>query len=253
MTDDLYPASTLPTGLRAMADSHQPPVMDVEHVLHEGRRSLVRRRMAALGGGTAVLAVSALLVGTLAGAGSGVQGGAASAAAATFTVDPHDPVTTHWQFAYVPPGMIAYGGSDPTESQVSTILESTTGRFQLELLPLEAPFLIDGNPRGDGATEKIPVKVPGTTNAYWAGYEKGRITHTNGEGGQMASLDLHLKSGQWIDLIANNIEARADCNHPPLDRRRVVADQAGTTMVATLARFCHGGLASTGGTAESGA
>jgi hypothetical protein len=210
MTDDLYPAATLPAALRTLADSDQPPVMDVGRVLHRGRRSLVRRRMAALGGGTAVLAASALLVGTLAGTGSGVQGGADSAAAAAFTVDPHDPVTTHWQFAYVPPGMIAYGGYDPTDSQVSTILESTTGRFQLELLPLEAPFVIDGNPRGGGATEKVPVKVPGTTTAYWEGFKKERITSTNGEGGQMASLDLRLKSGQWIDLIANNIEARAD-------------------------------------------
>ena len=210
MTDDLYPASTLPTALRAMADSDQPPVMDVEHVLHEGRRSLVRRRMAALGGGTAVLAVSALLVGTLAGAGSGVQGGTASAAAAMFTVDPHDPVLTHYQFTYVPPGMVAYGGYEPDEIQMSTTLTTDSGRFALELLPMQAPIAV-GKAKGDSApTQKVPVKVPGTTTAYWLGYGNDRITVSNGEGGQMAELTLQLKNGKWVDILTNNIQERKD-------------------------------------------
>lgn len=211
MTDDLYPATTLPAALHTMADSEQPPVMDVEHVLHEGRRSLVRRRMAALGGGTAVLAVSALAVGTLAGVGSGVQGGAASAAAsASYTVDPHDPVTTHWQFAYVPSGMVAYGSVDTTDEQMSTMLQSTSGGFLLELVPMQAPILV-GVAKGESApTEKVPVKVPGTTTAYWLGYGKGRITVSNGEGGQMADLALQLKGGQWAEVIANNIQERDD-------------------------------------------
>ena len=205
MTDDLA------TALRTMADSDQPPVMDVERVLHEGRTSLMRRRMAALGGGTAVLAASALAVGALTGMGSGVDGGTDSAAShIAYVVDPHDPVTTHWQFAYVPPGMAVYGGEDPTDQQVSTMLESQNSLFQLELIPMEAPILIDGNPRGAGATEKVSVKVPGTIKAYWQGYGKGRITTSNGEGGQMATLDLQLKGGQWQEIGANNIEARAD-------------------------------------------
>lgn len=210
MTDDLNPTTTLPAALHTMADSGQPPVMDVERVLHDGRRSLVRRRMAALGGGTAVLAVSALLVGTLAGAGSGVQGGADSAAAATFTVDPHDPVVTHWQFAYVPPGMVAYGSVDTTDEQVSTTLVSESDRFALELIPMQAPILV-GEAKGESApTQKVPVKVPGTTTAYWLGYGHDRITLSNGEGGEMATLSFQLKGGQWAEVIANNIQERKD-------------------------------------------
>lgn len=201
MTDDLA------TALRTMADSEQPPVMDVERVLREGRHSLLRRRVAALGGGTAVLAASALAVGALAGMGSGVQSGA-DAAAATFTVDPHDPVTTHWQFAYIPPQMVAYGEYAVTDEQASTMLESTTGRFQLDLIPMAAPILI-GAAHG-GPVEKVPVKVPGTNIAYWLGYGNGRITESNGEGGQMASLAMRLKSGQWVQIDANNLEERPD-------------------------------------------
>lgn len=203
MTDDLALA------LHTMADGEQPPVMDVERVLHEGRRSLVRRRMAALGGGTAVLAVTALAVGTLAGIGSDVQGDTDSAAAsATYVVNPHDPVVTHWQFAYVPPGMVVYGGYEPAEEQMSTVLESASGRFQLDLVPMAAPILI-GAAHG-GPTEKVAVKVPGTTRAYWEGWGNGRITNTNGEGGEMATLDMQLKSGKWVSVIANGIEERAD-------------------------------------------
>ena len=203
MTDDLA------TALRTMADSDQPPVMDVERVLHEGRHTLVRRRVATLGGGTAVLAVTALAVGALAGMGSGVQGGT-EAASATFTVNPHDPVVTHWQFTYIPPGMVAYGAFSPADEQESTVLQSVDSRFQLELIPMEAPILIDGNPRGAGPTDKVPVKVPGTTKAYWEGYGNGRITASNGEGGEMAELQIQLKSGQWHEINANNIEARPD-------------------------------------------
>ncbi|WP_194897656.1 hypothetical protein [Catenulispora pinisilvae] len=203
MTDDLA------TALRTMADSDQPPVMDVERVLHEGRHTLARQRMATLGGGTAVLAVTALAVGALAGMGSGVRGGT-EAASATFTVNPHDPVVTHWQFAYIPPGMVAYGAFNPADEQESTVLQSADPRFQLELIPMEAPILIDGNPRGGGATEKVPVKVPGTAEAYWEGYGNGRITASNGEGGEMAALQIQLKSGEWHEINANNIEARPD-------------------------------------------
>jgi len=210
MTDDLYPPTALPAALHTMADSEQPPVMDVEHVLHQGRRSLLRRRMAALGGGTAVLAVSALLVGTLAGAGSGVQGGPDSAAAATFTVDPHDPVTTHWQFAYVPPGMIALGGYDSTEVQVSTVLVSESDRFALDLLPMRAPLAV-GEAKGESApTQKVPVKVPGATTAYWLGYGSDRIAIGNSRGSEMAELTLQLKSGQWLEILVNHLEERKD-------------------------------------------
>ncbi|MEY9894606.1 hypothetical protein ABIA31_008292 [Catenulispora sp. MAP5-51] len=208
MTDDLA------TALHTMADSDQPPVMDVENVLHEGQRSLFRRRIATLGAGTAVLAASALAVGTLAGMGSGVQSGDGdgtdSAASSTYVVDPHDPVVTHFQFGYVPSGMVAYGGVDPTDVQMSTMLESESGRFQLDLVPMEAPILIDGDPRGDGPVEKVSVKVPGATTAYWLGYGKGRVVQSNGEGGEMATLALRLKSGQWMQIDANNIEDRAD-------------------------------------------
>lgn len=205
MTDDLA------TALRTMAYSDRPPVMDVEHVLHEGRRSLFRRRMATLGGGTAVLAASALAVGTLTGMGSGVSTSTVSAASSTsYVVDPHDPVVTHFQFGYIPSGMVAYGGVDPTDVQLSTMLESESGRFQLDLVPMEAPILIDGDPRGGGPIEKVSVKVPGATTAYWLGYGKGRITTGNGEGGEMASLALRLKSGQWLQVDANDIEERAD-------------------------------------------
>lgn len=211
MTDDLYSTQTLPTALHTMADSGQPPVMDVEHVLHEGRRSLFRRRMATLGGGTAVLAVTALALGTLTGMGSGVRSDTDPAASQTsYAVDPHDPVVTHWQFGYIPSGMVAYGGVDPTDAQMSTVVESESGRFQLDLVPMAAPLLIDGNPRGGGPTEKVSVKVPGATTAYWLGYGKGRITQSNGEGGQMASLALRLKSGQWLQVDANNLEERSD-------------------------------------------
>jgi hypothetical protein len=212
-TADLHLTATLPTALHTMADSDQPPVMDVEHVLHEGRRSLLRRRVAALGGGTAILALSALLVGTLAGAGSGVQGGEAdSAAAATFTVDPHDPVLTHYQFTYIPPGMVAYGGYEPDEIQMSTTLVTENSGFALELLPWWGPVPYKGAKGESAPTEKVSVTVPGTATAYWLGYGKGRITLSNGNrtGGQMAFLALQLKSGKWLELNANNIQERKD-------------------------------------------
>jgi len=203
MTDDLA------TALRTMAESDEPPVMDVERVLHEGRHSLVRRRVATLGGGAAVRAVTALAVGMLAPAGSaGRDGTDSSAAGAAFSVNPNDPVTTHWQFGYVPDGMAAYGGIDTTEEQVSTVLQSENSRFQVELIPVAAPVRL-GVPE-DGPTEKVSVAVPGTTKAYWYGFGNGRIARGNGDEGQMATLEIQLKSGQWINLIANNVEARAD-------------------------------------------
>lgn len=210
MTDDQYPTTTLPAALHTMADSEQPPVMDVERVLHEGRRSLVRRRMAVLGGGTAVLAVSALVAGTLAGAGSEVQGANSAAASTSYVVDPHDPVTTHWQFAYIPSGMVAYGSVDTTDEQVSTVLESESGRFALDLIPMQAPITV-GRAKGESApTQKVPVKVPGTTTAYWLGYGNDRITIGNGAGGETAELALHLKSGQWLEILVNNLDERKD-------------------------------------------
>jgi hypothetical protein len=104
--------------------------------------------------------------------------------------------------------MVVYGGYDPTDEQVSTVLESENSRFQVQLIPLDAPILI-GVAKG-GPTDEVPVKVPGASKAYWGGWGNGRITDTNGEGGQMATLDLQLKGGQWQQIVANNIEARPD-------------------------------------------
>ena len=240
MTDDLA------TALRTMAESEQPPVMDVERVLHRGRHSLMRRRMAALGGGTAVLAATGLAVGVLAPAGGlGHRGRAVSAAPATTTTvrattpttssaagpttpasstasgptaqpGPSDLAVTHWQFGYLPQGMAAYGADNGDSGggkgvNAGTVTAYDSSGFQLTVLGMSAP---GGPGQYTGApTTKVPATVAGASQAFWWGFADGRITIADGIQGSdahYALLDWQLPGGQWLEMIAKNVDSRAD-------------------------------------------
>lgn len=227
MTDDPYPANTLPAALRTMAESGLPPAMDVERVLHEGRHSLMRRRMAALGGGTAVVAATALAVGVLAPAGSaghaGGQAAPAGSSKATPTaalttlpasVNPHDPIQTHWGFGYLPADMVATGGAGTATSTDSTVWAYAPSGFRLQVEPLTKPPVIDPNGKqGKGTpTEKVPADVPGAVQAYWLGYGHGQIV-LQGAGIKadgLATLVWQLRDGQILSITALHTDHRAD-------------------------------------------
>lgn len=235
MTDDLYPMTTLPTALRTMAESDQPPVMDVEHVLHRGRHSLVRRRMAAISGGTAAVAATALAVGVLAPAGSAGHRGGASAEpgssttttpAATVTslppdVNPHDPVVAHYQFGYLPAGMAAYGGGG---GQPAGFLGSGSGTteaydpsgFWLSLSDQAPVADAPGHP-----TQHVPARVPGAVTAFWIGDGSGHVVSKD----HRAVLYWQLPGGQWLTLQAAKVEARADWQEQTLKAAAKVIKQ----------------------------
>jgi hypothetical protein len=215
MTDDLA------TALRTMAESEQPPMMDVQHVLHEGRHSLLRRRMAALGGGTAVLAATGLAVGVLAPAGSaGHRGDSVMSAATTTTthpaavptlppdLNPHDPTATHWGFGYLPAGMAAYGGAGTVTSTDSTVWAYDPSGFRLQVESATAPPKLLSGVKG-GPTEKVPASVPGAVQAFWLGYGDGQIV-TGSRPDDFAVLAWQLPGGQWLQITADHVHARAD-------------------------------------------
>lgn len=216
MTDDLA------TALRTMAESEPPPVMDVERVLGEGKSSLLRRRAAALGGGTAVLAATGLAVGVLVPAGSAghrntsrVVSAATSptrpAAVPTLPADlnPRDPATTHYGFGYLPEGMVAYGGAGTPTSTYSTVWAYDPAGFRLQVSPANAAPEIHPGAKG-GPTEKVPAKVAGAVQAFWMGYGNGQIVTGGSDLPEFAVLAWQMPGGQWFTVTADNVHARAD-------------------------------------------
>jgi len=218
MSDDLT------TALRTMAESDQPPAMDLEHVLHQGRHSLIRRRMAAISGGTAAVAATALAVGVLAPAGSaGHRSSTAAEPASSSTttpaaavtslppdVNPHDPVTIGWKFGYLPSGMGAFGGGAGGlgKNQGGVVAYDSAG-FALSL-DSARQLTVDPHDKNGGPTEKIPATVPGARQAYWAGYGNGQIVNNVGSYGGFAGLTWQLPSGEWLTLTAMGVDHRAD-------------------------------------------
>jgi len=207
MTDDLT------TALRDLAESDPPRPMDVEKVLREGRHGRVRRRMATLGGGTTVLAVTALAVGVLAPAGSaghrGGTGAAGTAAGAVAHRYPpfNDRVLAHWQFGYLPKGMAVDGGSYGWGEGGTTSAYDGSG-FVLTLvadLPDSPPppnAMTDATAR---VMKTTPATVPGAVEAFWLD-SAGRF----GGGGDSAVLSWKLPGGHLMQMTANHIHSRAD-------------------------------------------
>lgn len=169
MTDELA------TALHAMADSAGPHWIDADRAIREGLRARKRRR-AALGGGAAA-AVAAIVAGgvvaniVVAGPGrAGPDGSAPPTVSPSVTAtpsprlspgtvlpaDPADPLTTSWQFGYLPPDMVQSGGTwegtDPDSgmSRASTrdgtfgyVLTDSLARPDLDLSKDE-PTTVDG-------------------------------------------------------------------------------------------------------------
>lgn len=222
MTDDLYPMTPLPTALRIMAESDPPPGMDIERVLRQGKNSLLRRRAAALGGGTAVLAATGLAVGALVPAGSaGHRNSSGVVSAATSPtrpasvptlpaeLNPHDPVATHYGFGYLPEGMVAYGGAGMPASVYSTVWAYDPSGFRLQISPSDKEPEIQPEAKG-GPTEKVPATVAGAVQAFWMGYGNGRIVQSGPGIGDFAMLAWQMPGGQWFSMTADNVHARAD-------------------------------------------
>jgi hypothetical protein len=218
MTDDLA------TALRTMAESELPPAMDVERVLHDGRHSRARRRMAAFGGGTAVVATTALAVGVLAPVGSARHTDAAVRPASSTTVpaavmttlppdvNPHDPLQAHWGFGYVPAGMAVTGGAGSATSDYSTVFAYDRSGLRLQVQAMDKPPVIVPGGKNGIPTEKVPATVPGAAEAYWLGYGHGQIV-ARGEGfyaDGLAELVWRLPGGQWLSVTAVHIDDRAD-------------------------------------------
>jgi hypothetical protein len=228
MTDDLT------TALRDLAESDPPRAMDVEKVLHQGQRSLVRRRMGALGGGTAVLAVTGLAVGTLAPAGgAGHRGSATATSPATSVtseapapttptvmptraaaVNPHDPATTYYQFGYLPDGMHAYGGGNIAAPATGQLDGSVTA-YGSSAFELQIDAGIDYDAVKGSPIEKIPAHVPTAAKAFWVGDGNGAIVKNRPGFGDSAELAWQLPGtdghpGQWLQVIAVNVHARPD-------------------------------------------
>ncbi|WP_194916868.1 hypothetical protein [Catenulispora rubra] len=258
MTDDLT------TALRAMAESGQPPAMDVEHVLHQGRHSLIRRRMAAISGGTAAVAATALAVGVLAPAGSaGHLGGVADPASSSTTtpaaavttlppdLDPHDPVTVGWKFGYLPSGMSAYGGGaggmGKNEGTVSAYDDSG---FALSLQSEREDTVVPGNKNNGVPTEKVPASVPGAREAYWAGYGNGQLVNSAGPAKPFAGLSWQLPSGEWMTLVALNVPARADWKEQTLKAAAHIIRQDHSQPLPFRLANLPAGLTITGGSVD---
>ncbi|NUP53980.1 MAG: hypothetical protein HOW97_42680 [Catenulispora sp.] len=225
MTEDLA------TALRAMADAESPHALDVERIVQEGRSGLLRRRMAALGGGTAALAAAGLVVAVLApagGAGHGAAPGAtaspgvpSSASSAPTTaagavktlpaqVNPRDPDVTHWQFGYLPAGMTAHSGAGAAESLDSTVWAYDPSGFGLRVeTSTNEPQMIPGH--AGVPNEKVPAHVEGAVKAFWLGYGDGVITSPDSQSaGKIAQLAWQLPGGQWLEITATHVGARAD-------------------------------------------
>ena len=254
MTNDLT------TALRTMAESDQPPAMDVEHVLHRGRHSLIRRRMAAISGGTAAVAATALAVGMLAPAGSaGHRGGAADPASSSTTtpaaavttlppgLDPHDPVTVGWKFGYLPSGMHAYGGgAGGMVKNEGTVSANDGSGFALSLHPEREDTVVPGNKDGV-PSEKVPATVSGAREAYWAGYGNGQLINSAGPAKPFADLSWRLPSGEWMTLVAMNVPARADWKEQTLKAAEHIIKQDHSQPLPFRITGLPAGLTVTGG------
>ncbi|MEZ0107769.1 hypothetical protein ABH920_001761 [Catenulispora sp. EB89] len=253
MSDDLT------TALRTMAESDQPPAMDLEHVLHQGRHSLIRRRMAAISGGTAAVAATALAVGVLAPAGSaGHQGGVAEPASSSTTapaavttlppdLDVHGAVTVGWKFGYLPSGMSAYGGgAGGLGKNEGTVSAYDGAGFALSLQSEREDTVAPGNKSGV-PTEKIPATVPGAREAYWAGYGNGQLVDSAGPAKPFASLSWQLPSGEWMTLVAMNVPARADWKEQTLKAAAHIIRQDHSQPLPFRLTDLPAGLTITGG------
>lgn len=231
----------LATAMHRLADSGQPPAMDVERVLREGRQSLVRRRTAALSGGTAVLAVTGLAIAALAPAGS--LGDRRTAPAATTpapattgmgtlapAVDPHDPILTRYQYGYLPEGMRSDGGADDpghrNEYSWSTIADSASSDFELTLSQLPPGTVILPRQAGkSGVIEHVPAVVPGATQAFWLGYGGGNIVSSTPDDGEGAQLVWLLPGGEWLTLTASHLQELPDWKEQMLKAAAAVIRQ----------------------------
>ena len=256
-TGDRYPTS-LPTALRSMADSGQPPAMDVDRILRKGRHSRARRRMAALGGGTAAVAATALAVGVLAPLGSAGHGGKQAGPAAPTTtkpapaaavptlpadVNPHDPIQTHWGFGYLPEGMVAIGGAGSATSTYSTVWAYDRSGLRMQIDALDMPPMIDPGNKNGVATEKVPASVPGAVQAYWLGYGHGQIVSRGPDfyADGVATLVWQLPGGQWLSIAAVHIDDRADWKQQTLKAAaHVVRQNRSVPMPVKLAGIPQG-------------
>jgi hypothetical protein len=201
--------------------------------------------MAALGGGTAVLAATGLAVGVLVPAGSaghagpGQGGGTAAteAGAQSAVLDPHDPVTTHWQFGYLPPDMKALGGGGGEMVAGSAVTAYESSGFRLQVSPQNAEpdhelkdssgRQVKSMPSQDASVPrvKVPAKVPGAVKAFWFGYPDGRITQHTDTAGDIALLAWERPGGQWLEITVAHAEKRADWQEQALKAAGHVVQQ----------------------------
>ncbi|MBS2536757.1 hypothetical protein KGQ20_28745 [Catenulispora sp. NF23] len=225
MTDDLDPTTTLPTALptalpmalHELAESDPPRVMDVEKVLRAGKHSVVRRRMAALGGGTAVLAATGLAVGVLAPAGSAghrdVPGPAPAASTSAvpapttsrsdavkeaYVLDPRDPVMTNWQPGYLPPGMTAFGGTyTPGVPEAGAVEATDPTGFEFDVAQRSGEL--------SSITQTVPAQVQGAKQAFWYDYGHGSVVAHDS-----ATLAWQRSDGQWMLMHVYKVSKRTD-------------------------------------------
>ncbi|NUR58106.1 MAG: hypothetical protein HOV87_05330 [Catenulispora sp.] len=219
----------LATALRDMAESEPAHALDVERIVHEGRSGLLRRRMAAFGGGTAVLAATGLAVGVLVPAGSAGHAGTATiteAAAQSGALDPHDPVMAHWQFGYLPDGMAVEGGGGRADDPSSgTVFAYGADDFRMTVQPLpKEPDLLQSTDKSIPTT-KIPAQVPGAVKALWMGYADGRLLQHTAAVGDVGLLAWQRPDGQWLEIAVFHAEKRADWKEQALKAAAGVVKQ----------------------------
>ena len=245
MTDASRASGDLTTALRDMAESEPPHVLDVERIVHEGRSGMLRRRMAALGGGTAVLAATGLAVGVLVPAGSAGHGGTApvtEAAAQSGALDPHDPVVSHWQFGYLPDGMTVQGGEGRTNDPSSgTVYAYSAEGFRLSVGPIpKEPDLPQSTDRSV-PTDKLPARVPDAAKAMWLGHADGRILEHTDLVGDVGLLAWERSDGQWLEITVSHAEKRPDWKEQALKAAAgVVKEDRAVPMPLRLAEAPRG-------------
>ncbi|MFD0631613.1 hypothetical protein ACFQ9X_08225 [Catenulispora yoronensis] len=220
-------------------------MLDVKHIVHVGRSGLVRRRMAAISGGTVALVATGLAVGVLVPAGSAGRGGSAVGAgvpAATPSttpagaaspsgdaplpaqVDPHDPAVTQWQFGYLPDGMGATGGGGGTAGGGTVGAYADSG-FRLQLGQLNGEPELHQTTDGSAPTTKIPARVTGAVKALWLGYADDRVLQHTGIVGDFATLAWERPDGQWLRIDVAHAEKRADWQEQTLKAAAKVVRQ----------------------------
>lgn len=222
-------SAKLTTALRDMAESESPHTLDVERIVQEGRSGMLRRRMAAVGGGAAVLAATGLAVGVLVPAGSAGHEGPATvteAAAQPGVLDPHDPVTAHWQFGYLPDGMTIQGGEGRTDDPSSGMVYAYgTDGFRMTVGPVpKEPDLLKSTDKSV-PTDKIPARIPGAAKALWLGYADGRILEHTDLVGDFGILAWERPDGQWLEVTVSHAEKRADWKEQALKAAADVVKQ----------------------------